>query len=466
MSFTRFSFILFASVFILYSCKKDSFITSSQALLGVSSDTLTFDTVFTTAGSITKSLKIFNPNNQKLRLSKVKLMGGATSAYKINIDGISATEVNDVEIAANDSLYVFVEVNINPNANNLPFIIRDSILINYNGNNKFVQLQAYGQNANFLRNRKLTGNVVWTNALPFVILGGVTIDTTATLTIQAGTKIYLHADAPFIVDGTLKITGTMTDKVIFTGDRLDPDYKDLPASWPGIYFRGASKNNDLKFVVIKNAYQGLVSQGLSGTATPRLKISQCIIDNVYDAGILGLTTNIQADNCLVSNCGSNILLAYGGDYQFTHCTVASYGNYYVDHKIPVLQVANYVQQGSQILATNLTAVFTNCIFWGEGGIVEDEVVVAKQGSTIFNVTFDHCLYKVVHDPANSTLTTNIKNQIPLFDSINTFKPYYDFHFNNNSLAPAINKGIFTSSLRDLDDRNRANGIPDLGCYER
>ena len=104
----------------------------------MSADTLSYDTVFTTVGSITKSFKIFNDNNQKLLLSKVKLAGGAASSFKINVDGTSANEADDVEINANDSIYVFVQVKIDPNTANLPFVIRDSILISYNGNQQFV----------------------------------------------------------------------------------------------------------------------------------------------------------------------------------------------------------------------------------------------------------------------------------------------------------------------------------------
>ena len=267
-----------ACCLFFYSCKKDSFITSEFARLNITADTLKYDTVFTTTGSITKSFKIINENNQKLRLSKVKLMGGATSAYKMNVDGNATSEINNLDIDANDSIYVFVSVTINPNASNLPFIVSDSILINYNGNNRYVQLQAFGQNANFLRNRLITGNVVWTNNLPYVILGSIRIDTTATLTIQPGCRIYSHADAPFIVDGTLIVNGTKASNIIFTGDRLDEDYKDLPASWPGIYFRGNSKNNILSYAVVKNAYQAIVIEKPSINANPKLILHQCIVD--------------------------------------------------------------------------------------------------------------------------------------------------------------------------------------------
>ncbi|WP_460558838.1 hypothetical protein [Ferruginibacter profundus] len=461
-----FCFLLSAFCFLLSSCKKDSFITSAEARLTITADSLKYDTVFTTTGSITKSFKIINENSQKLRLSKVKLMGGTASAFKINVNGTAATELNNIEIEANDSIYVFASVTINPNAANLPFIVSDSILINYNGNDRFVQLQAYGQNAIYLTNKVITGNVTWTNTLPFVILKSLRIDTTAALTIQPGTKIYSHADAPFIVDGTLIINGTKNNEVVFAGDRLDNEYKDLPAGWPGIYFRGNSKNNVLKFAVIKNAYQAVVATSPSVNTNPKLILQQCIIDNAYDAGVLAANTSIYANNSLISNCGSNIALIYGGEYNFTHCTVASFSNLYLLHKNPVLTVSNFATQGGATVTANLNATFRNCIFWADTGFVNNEVVVNKQGSNTFNVLFEKNLYRVQSDPANSTLTGNIKNQYPQFDSIDISKRIYDFRITKTNAAPGINKGIATGFTKDLDDGNRNVGLPDLGCYEK
>jgi hypothetical protein len=457
-------FFFFLLSIIIFSCKKESFITSPQAALYTSADTLFYDTVFTSAGSITQSFKIFNANNQKLRLSQVKLSGGASSAFKMNVDGTSATEVDGVEINANDSIYVFVQVNINPSAGNLPFIYRDSILISYNGNQKFVQLQAYGQNAVFLNSIKITGNVSFNNTLPYVILGGILIDSNATLTIPAGTRIFLHANAPFLVDGTLIANGTKQDSIVFNGDRLDPDYRDLPASWPGIFFNSSSKDNYLKHVIIKNAYQGIIAQEVSVNANPKLTMSQCIIDNIYDAGILGIHTNIYADNCLISNCGSNIELGLGGDYRFIHCTVASYNNLFITHKTPVLQVSNAAMQGGATITKSLTAFFQNCIFWGDGGNVDDEIILDKQGTDAFSAIFAHVLYKAKNDVANGGFDSfSIKNIDPAFDSIDVAHQYYNFHLQAGS--PAVNTGVATSFLFDLDDKSR-DVMPDLGCYER
>ncbi|HEY0679861.1 MAG TPA: choice-of-anchor Q domain-containing protein [Chitinophagaceae bacterium] len=459
-----FFIFLLAAACVLTACKKESFITSSDARLRTSEETITFDTVFTSVGSITKLFRIYNENDQKLRINSIRLAGGQTSAFRINADGIKGPEITNLEMEAGDSLYVFVSVHIDPAGGTLPFIVQDSISITYNGNTNWVQLEAWGQNANFLRSRKLTGNVVWDNRLPYVILGGLLIDTTATLTIEAGTKIFLHADAPFIVDGTLKVMGDKYDstRVHFRGDRLDEPYRDYPGSWPGIYFRGSSRNNELNFTNIVNAYQGIVVEKPSLNAAPKLALNECIIDNIFDAGIIGLQSSINARNCVVSNCGKNIILAYGGDYRFDHCTVASYSNSYILHKEPVLQVTNFVKEGAGFLTHNLTAIFRNSIFWAESGSVDDEVVVLKQGSGVFDVSFNNCLWRVKNNPANITRTNIIANIDPRFDTIDIQKRIYNYRLQNGS--PAINAGIPIGILFDLDGKQRVN-TPDLGAYE-
>jgi hypothetical protein len=458
--------ILLTGIFFV-ACKKDSFITSSTASLSTSVDTLHFDTVFTTTGSVTQFFRIYNNNNQKLRLSKVALGGGSQSFFKMNVDGAATSEATDVDIDANDSIYVFVTVKINPSAANLPFVVQDSIQIEYNGNERWVQLEAWGQNANFFRSALITGNVTWTNNKPYVITGGLLVDQNATLTIQKGCHIYLHADAPLIVDGTLNVTGEKYDstRVVFKGDRLDAPYRDYPGAWPGIYFRQTSKDNLLQFASIQNAYQGVIAEDPSVNGNPKVTLSECIIDNCYDAGVLGIQSAIKAQNCLVSNCGKNVLLGYGGEYNFTHCTVATYSNSYILHKDPVLTVTDYVKNGNTLLTANCTANFTNCIFWGENGTVDNEVVADKEGNTTFNVNFQNCLWKVKSNPVNTTSINIIANQSPLFDSINTQLNIYSFRLKAES--PAVNKGIATGLTIDLDGQPRKVGAaPDLGCYEK
>ena len=459
--------ILSISIFLIFfSCKKESFITSADARVSFSADTLKFDTVFTTSGSVSRSFKIFNDNDQKLRLSSVSIMGGSNSAFKINVDGITGPAVNNIEIEANDSVYVFVSVTINPSANNIPFVIRDSILVNYNGIDKLIRLEAWGQNAHFFRNKIISVDESWNNDLPYVILGSLIINPDKTLTINKGCRIFVHADAPIIVDGTLLVNGLKdsADRVYFRGDRLDEPYSNFPAGWPGIFFRSTSKDNIFNYAVIKNAYQACALVEPSPNANPKLVLNECIIDNAYDAGVIAINSSVRARNCLISNCGKNVVLAKGGNYQFTHCTVVSISNSYIFHRDPVLFVSNYITVNNVPVVENLNAVFRNCIFWGENGTAEDEVVVSKSGSGIFNVSFDNNLWKVKTDPLNITSNLIINNQNPIFDSIHVSKRFFNFRLKENS--PAINKATNAGVTLDLDGKPRPVGLPDLGCYER
>ncbi len=448
---------------VFTSCKKDSLITSKDARLSTSADSLKFDTVFTVTGSITKSFKILNNNDQKLLLSKIKLGGGLLSPYKMNVNGLATAEANNIEIAGNDSIYVFVTVTVNPTLANLPFILSDSIAINYNGLTKFVQLEAFGQNAVFIRNGLVSGNVTFTNSLPYVILGGLQISSNASLTINAGTKIYCHADAPILVDGTFICNGTKTQPIIFSGDRLDDPYKNFPASWPGIYFRGTSKDNLLQFTSIKNAYQAVVVLLPSVNANPKLILKQTVIDNAFDAGMFCNNSNVVAENCLFSNNGKNIFIEKGGSYSFTHCTVAAYSNNFVLHQKPAVYFSD--ADATNQTAT-LSATMRNCIIYGDAGFIENDLQTKKTGNNSFSVNIDRCLYRATTDPSNTVFTQSIKNIDPGFDSIDATRQFYNFRITKNTLAPGINKGIATPLLKDLDDKNRNVGLPDLGAYEK
>jgi hypothetical protein len=446
------------------SCRKTSFIAAGAATVEFSSDTLFFDTVFVATGSVTEAVKIINADNQKLHLTDVRLMGGSQSYFAINIDGSAGPEVDNIDIDAGDSLYVFVAVRINPNAANLPFVVQDSVEVAFSGNHRYIQLQAWGQNAYFLRNQVLTGNTVWSSALPYVILGGLQIDTGATLTIPAGCRVYFHNDAPLLVDGSLQVNGTDSGRVLFAGDRLDPPYNGYPGSWPGIYFRGASNNDQLQYAMIENADEGIVVSAAPAGMTAKVVLQDCIINNSYDAGIAGIGGSVQAVNCLISNCGQDLLLGGGGNYDFSQCTAAAFSNNYITHTQPVLAVSDEILYGSALVTGPVQANFVNCIFWGNYGNVPDEVVVSQQTNNSFSVGFSNCLWKIQDQPSKVTMSNMIVNMDPLFDSVNTVVNYYDFHLRANS--PALAAGASAGVMADLDGRVRPAVAPDLGCYQR
>jgi hypothetical protein len=448
----------------LISCQKQSG-PNQNARLFLSADSVSFDTVFTSVGAVTQQVKLINNNDQAISINTISLQGGGSSSFIINIDGTPGPNAKDLNIPANDSLIIFVTVFIQAGTAPTPFILQDSILLNYNGINQYIQLSAWGQNAHFIKNQEIKVNTTWPDDLPYVIYGELLIDSNASLTIQAGTHIYIHSNAPILVNGSLQVLGDSGEnkQVYFSGDRLDEPYNLLPGSWPGIYFNKSSKGNVLNYTSFQNGNHTLVVQEPSTDLNPKLSLNQCVINNSLAEGILGMHTSITAINCLVSNCGQNIVIGQGGTYRFEHCTVATYSTNLLSHQQPVLTVSNAATDGNQVFISDLDAGFLNCIFWGSQGVT-DEALVIKQGNSGFTVLFDHSILKQQNYPANIDSSYLWLNTDP--DFIAAGSPGNSFNFQLKAGSPAVDHGANLGITVDLLGNQRPVNLPDLGCYER
>lgn len=450
--------VIFLFFFIIISsCRKDTDFPSTTGTLAFSADTLTFDTVFTTVGSITGSFKVYNPNNKKVKISSIFLGGRQNSNFRINVDGTPVnTEVKDIEIAGKDSMYVFVKVTVDPNNQNNPLIITDSVIFETNGILQDVKVIAWGQDANFFVKDTLSCNTTWTKDKPYVVMNYVLVDSGCTLTIDKGTRVYLHSGAIFLVKGTLIVNGIKGDSVVFQGDRLEQFFTDVPGQWGGIYFLRSSKGNHIHHAVIKNAVDGIVAgfweNNPDFTVLPNVRIHYTVIKNIYGSGIIGLFADMtDVYNCLIYNCGQNGFTCLGGKYNFAHCTFANFGSNALEHKTALFGLSNY-SQSLGILAV-LDAVFTNCIIYGS---LEEEIDTFYNNGANINYLFENCLLKTKR---NYPFVSSEKNKDPLFKDL----AKEDFHLQNNS--PAKDEGKITTITNDLDDKLRDDGNPDIGCYE-
>lgn len=460
-----FSIIALFNPFI--SCKKDSLLTKGGDL-SFSTDTLKFDTVFTSLGSVTRSFKIYNNNNKRIRMSTIKLSGGDSSYFRMNIDGVATKNIQNVELAPNDSLYVFVALTIDPTNGTLPFIIEDRVMITLNGQTSNVELQAYGQDAHYLNDSVLKTSQTWINDKPYVILGpGALIDSDKVLTIQAGCRIYMHATAKLYVKGTLKTFGTLTDSVIFQGDRLDRDYfgyRDYPGEWGGLHFLSSSKQSNLNYTVIKNA--GLYDAAVYvqppwvDLGGPIVEFNSCTIANSAGYGLLCFNTNVRANNCLIQTCGlQNLAIIEGGDYEFNYCTIATYGGVGINHaQQPTVAVLNYRDISlTEYVAADLNALFRNCIIYGS---LDDELFLNQKGNSAYNVKMENCLYRKTSAINNAVLINCISNEDPQFEDINK----WDYHVKNTSPANNAGKQIALYPI-DMEGNVRDPSTPTIGCYE-
>ena len=92
------------------SCIEDDFTTSSSDVLEFSTDTLSFDTVFTGEVTATKRFLVYNRHKKQLNIERISLAGAPEGAkFYLNVDGRSGEAFQDVEVRGEDSIYVFVE---------------------------------------------------------------------------------------------------------------------------------------------------------------------------------------------------------------------------------------------------------------------------------------------------------------------------------------------------------------------
>jgi hypothetical protein len=449
--------ILLSTLFA--ACNKDEDLTFDPAAkLNFSSDSVLFDTVFTSIGSSSRRLKIFNPNGKAIHIDNIKLSGGIHSAFSLNINGLAADETENLKLNGNDSLNIFVKVQINPTTENLPFIVEDSILLYFNGKKQRVPLVAYGQNAIFLNGNLISTNTTWDSKLPYLVYKSVTVAKDVNLTIAPGTKILFHGNSTMSIKGTLTANGNKKDSILFAGDRLEKLYKAQTGQWNGIHFYPESKNSQINYAVIKNGVAGITVDSLSINDKPKLLLTNSIIKNMEVVGFLGYHTELSAFNNLFFNCGQYLLYGVGGGkYNLKQNTFAGY-NVGFARKTAALYLSDYI---SSTQWADLTATLYNNIIWGN---LNDEFLIDKKVlESTLKTTIKNNLLKTTNNIYSNN--GNILNTMPSFVNMEGG----NFRLNKTSLATKKGFDLSGDDYRDYlskDLDNKVRIFPSaLGCYE-
>lgn len=480
-------FLIIIAVIVLFSsCRKENYIsTDHNQKLSFSTDTVMFDTVFTSLGSSTHQLKIYNDYQDDLKISEIRLMGGEQSRFRINLDGVNGSEFYDKIIPAHDSLFTFLNVTIDPNDLYSPFVVEDSIMFVTNGNIQMIKLVAWGQNARYIvADTKVSGfpafkvvadslqTVYWTNELPYVIYGYALIDSWGTLHIQEGTHVYVHGGGGIWswIDGQLLVEGTAENPVIIEGDRLEPFYKDQPGLWDRIWLMEAREGagHTINHAIIRNAFIGIQAESTilydfngSHYTNACLNINNTIIENHSGMGVYSALYAIDATNMVIDNCGQYAFAVVdGGEYRIRHSTI---GNYWwqAPRTTASMFLSNYVDQDGQRLEFPFYFEMGNSIVYGA---LEEELGIALSGVEV-DTTYliDHCLLRTTkHDNAMPGFNGCIFNEDPLFVDYRN----WDLHL-SDILSPAVGTGdpvIGAQVPYDLDGKSRT-GVPDMGAYQ-
>lgn len=468
------------------SCFNENTVDALDEDVSISLDTLRFDTVFTTIGSVTRQFKIYNRSPNNIFLQSVRLSQAGNSKFRINVDGFSSDSVEDILVLANDSIYIFVEVTIDPDEplSISPFIITESLIISTANGQKTVVLEAWGQNANYFpsKNAKGTlnlltcnnGTVIWNDPKPYVIYGLLFIDSCG-LFISPGTQIYVHGGLGriddgifndggflFLNNGFIQSQGSLEAPVVFQGDRLETEYQDVAGQWTGIRLLSESDNNAFTHTIIRNSIIGIRADSASSVS-----IKSCEIYNTSNVGVIGINANISVDNSLIySNGAQSMAFVSGGNYQIRQTTIANYLN-----QAPALYADNFTCLDSDCISVEVNPInisIENCIIMGSNSDELDlndftngedpDAFRMNIASTIIRVDELKATFSI-DDYCNNCIEYSIGQKVFLDED------ELDFHLDSSSIA--LDKGLPVSVELsvDLDGKTRDLNNPDLGCYE-
>lgn len=444
-------------------CISDEFTTSPTDLLTFSTDTVSFDTVFTDLGTPTARLKVFNKAKKSVNISSIKFKN-PDSYFAMNVDGVSDREFKDVEIRGNDSIFVFIECYIPETQQTGPQLVEDKLEFVTNGVTQQVTVEAYGQNVIRLKNFTVTEDMEMGPEMPYVVFDSLVVEKEATLKILPGANILFHDKASLVVKGTIDARGEPDKKINMRGDRLDdvlPDvgYDILAGQWKGVYIRGESFDNHLEYVDMRSTVDGLRVDSCADLSRQKLQLVNSWIHNSQSTAFKSEYSWVDAYGCVFSEAAEAAVSLTGGKHEFVQCT---FSNYYLFSVVSDPLVCLYHLFPEDLDGNSnelMKANFLNCILYGmpsdlnEGDLEGSDVYFKYTSLKSAGTDDDHfisCLW----------------DTDPLFYTIR--EDYY-FNYRLKEGSPVIGAGnpayVSAICLYDMDGLNRlSGGNPDLGAY--
>lgn len=479
--------LFFIAVFaccIFSSCSKNN---GGIADVYFSKDTIFFDTVFTEMATVTKRFTIRNTTNEDVVLNNVQVAGGENSIFKLNINGFSGQTLQNIEVFANDSVFVFVKAMLNKNHAKNKLIQEDSILFDINGNTKKVILAATGQDARYyfptdttpegVPYSTLSGNVTWNNELPIVIVNFLIVPAGSKLTILPGTQVHLYRNGLLYVDknATIEVLGELDNPVVFQGTRLESNYQNNPGQWQSIRLFENSSEHIFRNAIIKNGYVGLECYNLAltqGSFSPsKLVLENVRIQNMSAMGIFTVGYNFDAYNLHISNTGQYCAaITGGGDVNFYHTTMANFwsGN---KRQTPTFFVNNYFvnQSANTLYGNDLNCHLFNSIIYGAEN---NEFAFDSTDIVPLNFSFNNCMMKLDKnfDIENNPRFVNIIKNPTKPGFVSPALQNYQLTEDSEALDKGERSVVMNNNAKllfDLQGKNRlTKQSPDLGAYSR
>ena len=197
----------------LSSCIEDGISTNVNDHPTFSTDTLDLGPIFTEAGTPTHSFTVYNRHDKGINISSIKMRDDADGMFRLNVDGVAGEDFQNVEIRANDSIYVFVEATLKANGSDAPIEVKRHLDFVVQGVTSTVVITAEGQDVERKHGEIIDTDTRFTANKPYQIFDSLVVKEGVTLTLDPGVTLYFHNNATLRVEGTLVSNGTVEQPV-------------------------------------------------------------------------------------------------------------------------------------------------------------------------------------------------------------------------------------------------------------
>ncbi len=348
------------------ACIDDSVTTSGSAQPEFSADTISLGQMWAGETSPTAMMRIYNRQSQGIILSRVAVGRCSGGDLRLNLDGVGGEEFTNVEIRANDSLFLLAEATPAPG-------FTATVEITANGVTHTIPVSGTAIAPVELTDMTIASDYTIPSGSQVRVGGTLTIASGATLTIGEGSTLYFRDGASIRAEGSIVAIGTPDAQITLRGDRLSNVVPSIPfdvmsGQWEGIAFGSSSTGSELSHVSVVNT-----CSGISLASGAELTLTDCRVSNSRTTLIAADGALLTATGCEFSNAGASLLSLTGGTSSLLRCTLS---NHYL-FSFP--SGASIALQGAASLAV------TESIIHGDGAPLSAPAPMPAE------VTFTRCL---------------------------------------------------------------------------
>lgn len=308
-----------AAAIAIVGCERDFSSLPGAQDLAFSSDTLSFDTIYSGVVPPTAKLTLRNVGDADVTIGRIRLVGGEASCFGVNIGGRPLSDVSDVRLAHGDSLYIFASVRKPESRGGRALTkLTDRIVVESGANVWEAVLDA-----SVLNVRRVGGAVEadaeWLcDSVPYLLSDTLRVSSSARLVVGPDVEVLMSRGGAVEVRGSLIVAGAPDRRVRFRPMRQDGFYEGIPGQWGGVLVRGGGSAS-LNYADVACSTYGVVADSASSLTADGLWVRDAL-----RSAVCSRCADVSLSNALLTNSGAATVDAAGGSLRLLHVTIANY----------------------------------------------------------------------------------------------------------------------------------------------